>query len=698
MTALLLVVGLSVNATPGRDFDTEIMPVFTKAGCNAGACHGAAAGRGGFHLSLFGSDPAGDYETIVTEFEGRRINLAKPAESLLLRKPTAQIKHGGGVRFNGEDEAAKRMQQWIAQGAFRAATPRRLLNLEVTPTTQTFKQISESISVSATATFSDGLVEDVTQWTVFWANDPAAVEVEEASARILRPGQHLIMARYLGHIVPIRLTLPFGAQKVNLTAERRANFIDGEILTTLESLRLPVSPICDDATFLRRVRIDLTGRLPNVDETRQFTADSSSDKRKRLVSRLLSSDDFVEYWTYQLATLLRNRPLPSEKVGAIALHDWLADQLRKNRGLDGIAKDLVVARGDSQRNGPAWFWRLTNDARSQAELISQVFLGVRIQCANCHNHPLDRWTQDDYHGLAAMFARMERGRNVMPSNRGDVTNPRTAEQARPQFPGVTIGENTSDLRQPFADWLTSPDNPYFAKAMVNRLWKAMFGRGLVEPVDDLRETNPATHPALLDKLATDFVSHGYDIRRTFRLIGLSTTYQRSSISNGANRDDDRFYSHSYERPLPPEVLADAWADVTGVTDQYGDEPRGTRAIALKDPTIASRTLDLLGRCSRTESCVSSASSGGGLPAMLNRINGESVNRKLSLSEGRLHRMIAAGKSNDEIIAEFFIHSLGRSPNEREQKVLASPENSNRSAWLEDVIWALLNSRQFTTNH
>jgi len=698
MTALLLVVGLSVNAPTGRDFDTEIMPVFTKAGCNAGACHGAAAGRGGFHLSLFGSDPAGDYETIVHELKGRRVNLAKPAESLLLRKPTAQIKHGGGERFDVKDEAAKRIQQWIAQGAFRTAIPRRLLNLEATPTTQTFKQISESISVSAKATFSDGLVEDVTQWTVFWANDPAAVEVEESSARILRPGQHLIMARYLGRIVPIRLTLPFGEQKVTLTAERRANFIDDGILETLTSLRLPVSPICDDATFLRRVRIDLTGRLPNVDETRQFTADSSSDKRKRLVSRLLSSDDFVEYWTYQLATLLRNRPLPSEKVGAIALHDWLADQLRKNRGLDGIAKDLVVARGDSQRNGPAWFWRLTNDARSQAELISQAFLGVRIQCANCHNHPLDRWTQDDYHGLAAMFARMERGRNVMPSNRGDVTIPRTGEQARPQFPGVTIGENTSDLRQPFADWLTSPDNPYFAKAMVNRLWRAMFGRGLVEPVDDLRETNPATHPALLDKLAADFVSHGYDIRRTLRFISLSSTYQRSSTSNAAHRDDDRFYSHSYERPLLPEVLADAWADVTGVSDQYGDEPRGTRAIALKDPTIASRTLDLLGRCSRTESCVSSASSGGGLPAMLNRINGESVNRKLSSSEGRLHRMIAAGKSNDEIIAEFFIHSLGRSPNEREQKVLAPLENSNRSAWLEDVIWALMNSRQFTTNH
>jgi hypothetical protein len=333
--------------------------------------------------------------------------------------------------------------------------------------------------------------------------------------------------------------------------------------------------------------------------------------------------------------------------------------------------------------------------------VGQVFLGVRLQCANCHNHPLDRWTQDDYHGLAAVFARLERGREVKVGTRGAVTNPRTGEPAIPRIPGMQYLDADKDGREAFAKWLTGADNPYFARATVNRLWRSMFGRGLVEPADDLRDTNPATHPDLLDKLAADFVKHGHDLRHTLRLIARSETYSRSSETVPANRADDRFYSHAYRRPLPPEVLADAISDVTGVPERYGEEPLGIRAVSLIDPGTPSRALDVLGRCSRRDSCETDVATGG-LPAMLHRINGELMNRKIVAKDGRLHKLIAAGKSNEEIIAESYLLAFGRSPTDEERKFWQTRaekiSKEERAEFLEDVLWSLLNSREFTSNH
>jgi Protein of unknown function (DUF1553)/Protein of unknown function (DUF1549) len=366
-----------------------------------------------------------------------------------------------------------------------------------------------------------------------------------------------------------------------------------------------------------------------------------------------------------------------------------------------MTRDILTATGDSHTNGPAYFTRLSPDPRAQAELVGQAFLGVRLQCANCHNHPLDRWTQDDYHGLAAVFARLDRGREVKPTNRGAVTNPRTVEPAIPRIPGVRYLDASADGRTALADWLTSPENPYFAKAVVNRLWKAMFGRGLVEPADDLRDTNPATHPELLDQLAKDFVSRGYDIRHTIRLIARSETYGRSSEAIASNKADDRFYSHGDIRPLPAEVLADALCDVTGVPEKYGNEPPGTRAIALVDPGTPSRTLDVLGRCSRRDLCETEVAAGG-LPAMLHRLNGELVNRKITARDGRLHQLIAAGKNTEAILDEFYTRAFGRLPTDVERKYwqtqASKVDDKDRPAWLEDVVWSLLNSREFMSNH
>ena len=701
MTAGLLLLAV-VGADPVRppDFDTEVVPVLTRAGCNAGACHGAAAGRGGFHLSLFGSDPAADYDAIVQDLEGRRVNLAHPADSLTLNKPTGNLRHGGGTRLEPDGAGARRLADWIAAGAPRAKQGRRLTSFEIDPPNRIVDREGAEVRMKAVARFDGGEAEDVTEWTVFTASDPSAVEIKGESAIVRRRGQHVVIARFLDRVVPIRPTLPFSDTPVDLSREPRANFIDDEVLKSLQVLRIPVSPQAGDTAFLRRVRLDLTGRLPTQEEVTKFLAERAADKRSKQIDALLASDDFTEYWTYKLASLYRNRPV-GDSAGARALHGWLRNRVRDGTPFDKVARELLTAVGDSHTNGPAYFTRLAADPRGHAELVSQVFLGVRLQCANCHNHPLDRWTQDDYHGLAAVFARLDRGREVKVVSRGAVTNPRTGEPAIPRIPGVRLLEEAADGRIAFADWLISPENLYFAKAIVNRLWKAMVGRGLVEPADDLRDTNPATHPELLDRLAHDFVAHGYDFRHTLRLIATSETYSRSSTTINANRADDRYYSHAYHRPLEAEVLADALADVTGVSEKYGDEPPGTRAIALVDPGTPSRALDVLGRCSRKDSC-EGESTGGGLPAMLHRLNGELINQKVAARDGRLHRLIAAGKTTDVILAEFYTRGFGRSLSDAEARYWRAHaekvDEKDRTAWLEDVVWSLLNSREFASNH
>lgn len=703
MTGLLLLLALLPGADPVRpvDFDSEIVPVLTKAGCNAGACHGAAAGRGGFHLSLLGGDATADYEAIVDELEGRRINLARPAESLLLAKGTGSLVHGGGTPLKSDPAAAERVLSWIGSGA-RRGKGRRLTRFEVSPSQGIVEKPGAEVPLRATARFDDGPDEDVTHWTAFASSDPAAVEIDgpRSAAIVQRRGRHVVIARFLDRVVPVQLTLPLRDQAIDLSGERRTNFIDEEVLKMLALLRLPPSQAADDAVFLRRVRLDLTGRLPSPEETRDFVGDRAGDKRTRLVDRLLRSEAFADLWTLRFATALRIRTLPGETQGARAYHEWLREQIGRATPLDQVARTLLTATGDSHVIGPANFARMAADARGQAELVSQAFLGTRLQCANCHNHPLDRWTQDDYHGLAAVFARLERGREVKLSARGGVTNLRTGEPAIPRIPGERNLAPTADGREELAAWLTAPENRYFARATVNRLWQGMLGRGLVEPVDDLRDTNPATHPELLDRLAADFIEHGYDIRHTLRLIALSETYGRRAEPVSGQAADDRFYAHAYRRPLDPEVLADAIADVTGVADRYGDEPAGTRAVALFAPSVPAPALDILGRCSRAGSC-EGGSAGAGLAARLHLLNGELINRKIAAEDGRLHRLIAGGRGNAEIIAEFHLRSLGGEPSPSELaewlKGVESIDGAERTAWLEDFVWSLLNCKAFVEN-
>ncbi len=364
-----------------------------------------------------------------------------------------------------------------------------------------------------------------------------------------------------------------------------------------------------------------------------------------------------------------------------------------------MARELLVATGDTHEYGPANFHRGARNARAEAEFVSELFLGARLRCANCHNHPLDRWTQDDYHGLAAVFAKLERGRQVRVGRRGDVTHPRTGEPAAPRIPGVRFLDANADGRQELADWLTSETNPYFAKAFVNRLWKAMMGRGLIEPTDDLRETNPATHPRLLEELANDFAEHGYHLRHTLRLIAGSDAYARSAAPAPGNAADDRFYSHAAMRPLAPEVLADALAQVTGVAEKYGDLPLGTRAISLPHPGVKSEALDILGRCDRQDSCESTSGDAGGLPMRLHLLNGALINQKITADAGRLSQLIKEGRGNEPIVEEFYLRALGRRPRQTERaywKQKLPETGAERRKALEDFLWSLLNCKEFAT--
>lgn len=697
---ILTIAMLNVELARAIDFDTAIIPILTKSGCNAGACHGAAVGRGGFQLSLLGANPSADFDAIVHELEGRRINQSHSDRSLLLAKPTGMLDHGGDVAL--DDDGAKRLRDWIESGAPRGES-RKLSSFVVAPSRYLGTEIPSNVPLRATARFDQGEPEDVTRWTLFNATDPASVEIDgDRVARVTRRGQHTIIARFLNRVVPIQLSFPLADKPIDLANQPRASFIDDEVLKVLSELRIPVSPPAAEAEWLRRVTLDLTGRLPELHTLERFLANKNENQYQTVVEDLLASDAFSEYWTLRFSRLLRMHSLPNDKDGLNAYSAWLRQEIGNGTGLDRMAYQLLTATGDSHVIGPANFGRMVSDAREHAELAGQFFLGVQLGCANCHNHPLDKWTQDDYHGFAAAFAKLDRGRIVSWTTRGAVTNLRTNEPAIPRIPGHRDLNGASDYREDIATWLTSDGKSYFARATVNRLWEAMFGRGFVEPTDDLRETNPPTHPELLDRLADDFVKHGYSIRHTLQQIALSHTYARSGVAIDGNASDDRFYSHSYSRPLLPEVLVDAISDVTGVADRFEGQASGVRAIAIVDPLAPAPSLDILGRCTKAKDCDETGTSGGGLSSQLHLLNGELLNRKLIDENGRLSRMISTDASDSQVISRFFLLSLSRPPTNEELKrwgkLVEDTDRDERKRILEDFVWSLLNCRSFLENH
>ena len=689
------------------EFENDLIPIFTKMGCNAGKCHGSAIGRGDFKLSLYGGDPESDFEEIVRRMNGRRVNLSKPDESLIVLKPTANLKHGGRMVFDDDSESERLLIDWIKQGA-KNLKHRHLKHVEVTPRKFVATKTGATAQLKVTAHYDNGKTRDVTAWTTFVAEDSSAVDIDAdaASAEVRRGGRHIVVARYLSEVIPIVLVSPLNNQAVDLSSEPRNNFVDEYVLRLLAELRLPTSPLADDGTFLRRVTLDLTGRLPEYNHESRVPGFD----REAIVDKLLSSEEFVDFYTLKLAKLLRiqskndkNRVTMTTKA-ARGFHNWIAEQLRNGVGYDQIANEIITATGDTTKVGPATFYIAVEDPQLQTEFATEVFMGSRMKCANCHNHPLDKWTQDDFHGLTAIFAKLTRQQVVKINPLGSAIHPNTGEAAQMKIPGEEfLPATTTDGREAFANWLTARDNPYFAKATVNRLWKSLMGRGLVEPVDDFRSTNPATHPVLLNKLAEDFIEHGYDLRHTLKLIAMSATYARSSITVDGNETDDRFYSHMIQKPMEPAVLADAISDVLGLASQYGSEQYGTRAVELPDGSIRSDALDILGRCDRSKSCEGAPSPTGPLAQRLHLFNGGLLNDRVGAVGSRLDQFIKAEMRPMEIVEDYYQTALNRPPNEQEVRFLSMLLNPAKSSkeqrnLLGDFVWSIATCKEFVTNH
>ena len=724
LLSLLLAAG-EADARP-VDFDTQIEPLLTRYGCNAGSCHGAAAGRGGFSLSLYGSVPERDYEVIVQQLEGRRVNLSRPDESLLFLKATESIPHGGGPRFGIDSEAAALLLKWIREGATRAdgevspgseAPRRQLTSLQIVPKKMRLESPGEAARLKAVATFSDGTSSDVTTWSVLTADDASSLDVStDGQVTAKRPGRHLLTVRYLDRLVPVEVLLPFPASLPATERQPEANdVIDREVGLRLSELRLPASSDAIPSEFLRRASLRLTGRLPSGEMIDQFqsapaVADRESDggkrlsfdARQKLIDELLASAAFDEFWTFQFLKLLKVRSQPQSEEVAHTAYNWLRQQIVADRPLDEFARELITATGDTRTNGATAFYLAAGDARKQAEFASELFLGVRLRCANCHDHPLDRWTQDDYHGLAAIFAPVRRGASISVGSSGSVVHPRTGEPAVPKLPAGRLLTDGEDGPGSFADWVTSRENAWFDRAIVNRVWKLLMGRGLVEPVDDLRASNAPTHPRLLDELAAGFARGGRKLKPLIRTICLSRTFARSCVPVRSDLQDEQFYSHALPVDLEPEVLVDAISDVTGVALKFPGEatPNG-RAVGLFARNVESETLDILGRCPVDAECSSGGTNAEPLPRALLLINGGFLNDQLAASSGSLSRLFADGASNRDLITSYYRRALTREPMDDELefwqvRLNAASDERQRRTIAEDFLWALLTCQEFVT--
>lgn len=694
----------TASAAEPRSFRVDVLPLLTKAGCNAGACHGAATGQGGFRLSLLGYDPEEDHRRITRELGARRVDFQDPAQSLLLLKGSGQVDHEGGRRLRRGSEDYESLRAWISAGVAYGPRDQRVTALEATPGDVLVSTTNQTVQVRVMASLSDGSRRDVTSWALYSANDDSVAEVDRSGLVTTRgSGLTSVTVRYSGQVASVRVAVPFpGGQIATMDFEPLQRW-DRHILAELQRLRVPPSVRCDDGEFLRRVFLDLAGRLPSAEVTRAFlTEDESSGKRVRVVEELLQSEAFVDCWTLHFADLL----LISGKAGGEAAtrqyHGWLRAQIASNTPMNRVARELLTASGELTRVGPANFYTLAQDPRDLAEHVGRIFLGTQIGCARCHAHPTDQWTQEDYHRFAAYFARVTReGGHVRVVDRGEVADPKSGVAVVPKPLGGEAPHAglLTDRRVELADWLTARGNPFFARALVNRVWKLLLGRGLVEPVDDLRATNPATHPELLRELADSFVSHGFDLRWLVRSIVTSRTYQGSVALEGHGVADEVLFSRVGLRELSAQVFADCVAQVSGVPDVFDGYPAGTRAVQLVGTRTVSPALDVLGRCLRERACDTPGRTGGGLARALHLINGSTINEKLV--GGVVAELQGSGRSGAEVVEELYLRALIRRPTPAELsfwEAQLQQQAAPRDAVVEDLLWTLLNSREFAFNH
>jgi len=694
------------GAKPPR-FVSDVVPVLTRAGCNMGSCHGAQQGKGGFKLSLQGYDPEADYEAITRAAAGRRVSPAQPANSLLLRKPTLAVAHKGGKLIDVGSPAYKLLVDWIAGGMpAPEPTPPAVTDLEVVPAVRTLA-MGQKQRFRVYAHFSDKTRRDVSEEALFSVSDGTVTRVTpEGEANVVGKGEGAVLIRYQDRVATAAVISPFGTPR---TAQTTPTPIDRLVEKKLAALGLAPSPACSDVDFLRRVTLDLVGLPPTPAEVRAFAADTDPEKRSKLVEALLARPEYVDFWTLKWGDILRsNRNLLNDK-GLVAFNQWIRQSVAQNKRWDVFARELLLAQGSMYDDGPANYFRTATTPETLTETTSQVFLGVRIQCAKCHNHPYERWKQTQYYQLAAFFARIRTKpgeaadeKIVFSAPSGDVTNPRTKQTVAPTALDATPlpASYTGDRREALAEWLTGPQNPFFARILVNRVWKHFLGQGLVEPVDDMRVTNPPSNAALLDFLAKDFVDHDYDVRYLIRSIVRTDAYQRSALPVKGNGADSRYYSHFFFKRLGAEQLLDTVGVATGVPEKFAGYPVGMRATELPDTTSQSYFLDLFGRPARNIACQCERLDAPNLGQILHFMNGKSINSRIASKEGVVAKLLDAKTPDPKLVEELYLTALSRFPDDDETLTALVDLNLAKDKKLaaEDLLWALLNSKEFLFNH
>lgn len=729
--SLCLYPSLAAAQETSVSFVNDVLPVLTRLGCNQGACHGKSSGQNGFRLSLRAYAPELDHLWLTREFQARRLNPAAPEESLLLLKPLGAVPHEGGKLLTVGSRAYETLLAWI-----RAGTPGpnkddpQLKRLTLLPGDRLLKK-GDRVQLTVQAEYSDGTVKDVTWLTQFASNDSNVADVApDGLATVVRPGATALRAAFQGHVAVLVITAPHEQPVSPALYQHKNNVIDEHVFQKLAELRIEPSDLCSDEVFLRRVYLDAMGTLPTPDEVRAFLADRTPNKRAKLIDRVLERPEFIDFWALQLGDLLQNRKESDHDVrgtkGVRALHQWLRRQVAGNRPWDEMVRELLTATGDTSGNPAIGYFIVTVGEKREAHhstvvaSVAQTFLGTRIGCAQCHNHPSEKYTQDDYYHFAAFFSRLtlerkepkmgptkllvshaDRNQNKNPVG---VVQPRTGKFLKPQPLDRSLPEikPDDDPRQALVDWMVQPTNEYFAGAMVNRLWAHFFGVGLVEPIDDLRASNPPSNPALWQALVREFADRKFDRKHLIRLILNSRAYQLSSVTRPSNEKDQRFYSHYYARRLPAEVMLDAVSHVTGVPEQFDGYPLGVRAIQVPDPAVPSYFLSLFGRSERITACACERNNEVTLPQLLHLLGGPKITDKIRNPEGRMAALLKAKGTPAALVDELFLLAFARLPNAAEREAIDTQLRDTPQAGVDeffrDLLWVLINTKEFAFNH
>jgi hypothetical protein len=692
-------------------FANDVLPILTKAGCNSGSCHGKAEGQNGFKLSVFGFDPLSDHEALVKEGRGRRVSAFAPEQSLLLQKATGQTPHGGGRLVDPGSPGYRRMLRWIREGTrFNVGNGGAVTGITVFPAELSLAPVGRQ-QLRIVATDSAGHTRDVTAESQFESNAPAMASVDETG--LVRagetPGEAAILVRYMNQVALCQIRMP----RPGVTIERppENNFIDALVWDKLQQVGIEPSPDCDDATFLRRVYLDVIGTLPTAREAVQFLDSERVDKRSRLIDELLERREYSSYWTLLWSDLLRVDANALGAESSVAMTRWLNQQFANNRPYDEMVRDILTASGSTQIVGPSGLYLTLDSPDALAGALSQLFLGVRIECAQCHHHPFERWSQQDYTGFAGFFTGIKRktlpnGSAAIVAEEGsDLKHPRTGERVPAAGLGteaaVLDSQTTIDRRQVLADWMTSDENPYLARALANRLWAHYFGRGLVDPVDDLRDTNPATNEPLLEALADHLRNVNYDIKAFTRTLLNSRAYQLSAETRATNIEDDQNFSHAAYRPLPAEVLLDAICQVTDIPEKFNGWPAGARAIEVWDNRMPSYFFRVFGRPGRTSVCECERGDAPTISQALHLMNSTEISDKIGHRHGRARRLAASEQSPPEVVETLFLTTLSRRPSEQERELMLQvfeQDGIDRQAAVEDVMWTLINTKEFLFTH